>query len=130
MRQLSGMSSQIAQLRSDVTLIQRQAVPFAYVPGTLHSGLSDQGTFTCFGILGLSIDITSAPAYLGSDMETPPSSYKFGDISLGTSDGWQRKHWLTHDPQLILDIGADITIVGYTFVQGVTANILELVREP
>jgi hypothetical protein len=128
--QLTSIAGQIGVLRSDVSLIQRQHVPFAYVPGTLHTGLSGSGTFTVQGILGLAVDSTAKPAYLSSDMAPVASWFKLGEISWGTADGWTARRVVTHDPHLFLEIGADVTTCAYLFEPGVTANIRELIREP
>jgi hypothetical protein len=127
---VSALAQAQANMSSLVTLIQRQHVPFAYVPGTLHTGLSDGGTLTVSSVLGLSVEITSLPGTLSSDMAPVQSWFKFGEISLGTVDGWQARRIVTHNPHLFLDLDADLTEVGYLFEPGVVANILELRREP
>lgn len=129
-RQLTALQLQVTSERSDVQLIQRQKVPFAYVPGTLHTGLTGSGTLAVQGILGLSIDSTSIPSYLSSDMAPVQSWFKLGEVSWGTSDGWQARRVVTHNPHLFLDIDGDVTGVAYDFEPGVVANILELLREP
>jgi hypothetical protein len=129
-QQLNGMSFQLGLIRSDVSLIQRQGVPFAYVAGTLHSGLSGTGTITLTGPLGLVVQTTSMPGYLSSDMAPVASYFKIGELSLGTVDGWASRRIVTHNPHLYVDIGADMTRLGYLFEPGITANIQELVREP
>jgi hypothetical protein len=127
---VSALAQSQASMASLVTLIQRQSVPFAYVPGTLHSGLSGSGTITITDCLGLSVNATSIPTWLSATMAPVNSYYRLGEISLGTSDGWIRRMVVTHDPHLFLDLDADLTTVGYLFEPGVVANIQELVREP
>jgi hypothetical protein len=127
---LTGLSGQISQLRSDVTLIQRQSVPFAYVAGTLHSGLSGSGTIAVASVLGLAVHSTTIPGYLSSDMAPVASYFKLGEIALGTSNGYQARRIVTHEHHLFLDLDADMTIVAYLFEPGVVGDILELVREP
>jgi len=130
MRQMTAIAQELAYARRDVQLIQRQHVPFAYVAGTLHTGLSGAGTITVSTILGLSIQTTTMPPYLSSDMAPVQSWFKLGEVSWGTPDGWMARRIVTHNPHLYLDIDGDITEVGYLFEPGVVANILELVREP
>lgn len=127
---LNALAQQMSITQAMVNLIQRQVAPFAYVPGTSHYGLSGQGTIFTADILGVAVQITSAPGYLTSDMEYPQSTYRFGDISFGTADGWLTKAKVTHNPHLFLPISGAITEIGYTFDTGVVANIVELVREP
>lgn len=129
-RQITALTQIVVQVATSTTLIQRQSVPFAYVPGTLHSGLSGAGTITIAGVLGLSVQTTSLPGYLGSDMAPVASWFKLGELSLGNTDGWAARRIVTHNPHLFLDLDADLTTVGYLFEPGITANILELIREP
>lgn len=130
MNMLSMMNVQIGATRADVTLIQRQHVPFASRHGRTFSGLDGSDTLAVQGILGLSVAVTAAPAYLSSDMDTlARSSYFYGWLNLGTSDGWLRKVKLTHNPHLLLEIGGDVTRVEYHFNEGVEANITEILRE-
>jgi hypothetical protein len=126
---INALSQQVSIVNSTVTLIQRQKVPFAYIPGALHTGLVGAGTFAVQGILGLSIQATTIPPYLSSDMAPVQSWFKLGEVSWGTSDGWQPRRIVTHNPHLFLDIDGDVTEVAYQFEPGVHANILELIRE-
>jgi hypothetical protein len=124
---LAVRSSSIEQL---LTLVQRQGVPFGYVPGTVHAGLSAAGDFTVADLIGLAVDITTRPATYPSFGGDPDTYHNLGKISVGTGDGWERSWWATHDPYLILPISGAITKVGYTFPSGIVATITELVREP
>jgi hypothetical protein len=131
MRAIAAMNAQIAYARRDITLIQRQHVPFAYVLGISHLALSGEGTIAIQGILGVTVQATSLPGYLGSDMDSiAASNYYLGSLNLGTTDGWTRKIKLTHNPHLVLDIDGDMSVLEYHFSDGVVANIQELLREP
>jgi len=130
MRQMTSLALELSYARRDIQLIQRQHVPFAYVAGTLHTGLSGAGMIAVSPLLGLSIQSTSIPSYLSSDMAPVASWFKLGEISWGTADGWTARRIVTHNPHLYLDIDGDITTVAYQFEPGVVANILELIREP
>jgi hypothetical protein len=127
---LDSLTRQVSYLRSDVILIQRQKVPFAYVRGTLHSGLTGTGTLAVQGILALSVQVTTMPIAASQDVAAATDYYQLGKVSVGTVDGWQRVRWITHNPMLIDQIDGDITLVGYWFPPGVVASIQELVREP
>lgn len=128
---LQQMDDRLRTLTELLFIVQRQTVPFATAHGTVHSGLSGQGTFTTpGGLCGLSIDITTTPAYLSSDLATPPSTFKFGTIAWGTSDGYGPRRWITHDPHLFLNVEPSATSFGYTFEPGVVATITELQRVP
>jgi hypothetical protein len=126
---LDAVSIKLAYIENYVTLIQRQGVPFGSIPGALHTGLSGAGTLAVQGLLGVSIESTTIPAYLSGSMAPVNSYFRLGEIAFGTTDGWQRRQVITHNPHLILPIGGNVTVIAYRFVEGVVANILELVRE-
>jgi hypothetical protein len=128
--QVGSLQQQVAILNPLLTFVQRQGVPAAYVPGTLHSGLSGSGTIAIASVLGLSVQVSTIPSYLSSDMAPVQSWFKFGELSWGTAEGWQARRVVTHNPHLFLELDADLTTVAYLFLPGVVANILELVREP
>lgn len=126
--ELDGMYGFLAMLRSEVQAMQSQMVPFSYVAGAMHSGLSGQGEFAVSGILGLSVEFTTVPLHLSRREDDPLTVYGLGEIGLGTDDGWQQSRKCSHNPQLVLPIGPEVTRVAYTFAGGAVANILELVR--
>jgi hypothetical protein len=127
---IAGLQTNIQAIRSQVDFVQRQSVPDAYAYGTLHSALSGSGTIAVASILGISVEVTTIPGTLSSDMAPVQSWFKFGEVSFGTPDGWEARRIVTHNPHLFLELGADITEVAYLFEPGVVANILELVRTP
>lgn len=123
----TGLLQQILQL---LTLVQRQAVPFAYVPGTSHATLSGTGSISVSGIVALSVSLTTIPTQLGDRVGTPPRLFDAGWVQLGTTDGYEAPVFISSSAQLIVPVGAGIiTSVGYTFHSGVVATILELKRE-
>ncbi len=130
MRQLTAMNAQIAYIRSDVQLIQRQDVPFSYVLGTEHSGLTGAGDFAVSDILGLSVEFTTIPSEYPHTTSDPPTYFDLGNISVGTAQGWERSYQATKSPFLVLAVSGAVTLVGYTFRTGIVATIHELVREP
>jgi hypothetical protein len=113
-----------------ITLIQRQSVPFAYMLGAAHSGLSGTGDFQVQGILGLAVTFTTLPIPPTPAPSDPSTFHQLGKVTLGTAQGWLRSWEPTHSPYLILPIEGAMTRVGYTFAAGIVATITELVREP
>jgi len=129
-RRLTAIGGQLALMRQDVQLIQRQGVPFGYLRGANHSALSGNGEFPVADILGLEVHLDVFPAGHESGSTDPITYHQLGKVSLGTADGWRRSWQPTHNPYLILPVLGAWTRVGYSFVGGVVATITELLREP
>ncbi len=114
-----------------VTLIQRQAVPFAYVPGTAHTGLSGAGTLAVSGLLGAKVEVTTLPTSYGRTGTTPEELFDLGYITWGTADGYPQSIRVEHSPMLSLPPRAGaFTDLAYDLAPGVVVTITELVREP
>lgn len=127
----ADLVAQVQQILTMVNLIQRQAVPFAYVAGPAHTGLSGTGTISVSGILGLAVMLTTVPTQLGDELGTPPRLFDAGWLNLGTSDGYERYEPVTSAAQLVIPPSASlVTTVGYSLHSGVVATITELIREP
>jgi hypothetical protein len=129
-RQLRAINSQLAVIRSLLERLQQTHVPFSYRRGATHAGLTGSGTLPVSGILGVSVVITEQPGYLSATMAPVNSWFRFGEISVGTSEGWERRFLITHNPHLSFDIGPAATQLGYLFEPGVEATIVELVPGP
>ena len=112
-----------------VTLIQRQAVPFAYIYGPSHSSLSGNGAIAVFGLLGVKVDVTAAPGRLGQTDGDPVTLWDAGWINLGTADGFGPRQFITSDPLVLLPVSSAVTIIGYSIPDDVTVTITELWRE-
>jgi hypothetical protein len=130
MRQLAAMNVQLAYARRDITLIQRQGVPFGYVPGPLHTGLTGVGEITVSDILALSVQFTTIPSQYPHIDADPDTYFGLGWLTLGTADGFLHSTKLSKNPQLLEPVSGEITRVGYELAVGVVANIQEFVREP
>jgi hypothetical protein len=125
------MMAMLSRLTQTVDLVQRQLVPFAYIPGTVHTGLSGAGTLSVSGLLGAKIDVTTMPTPIGRRGTTPTEYFDAGYISWGTADGYPTSQRLEHNPQLSLPPRASAyTELAYDLHPGVVVTITELVREP
>lgn len=121
------MLQQILQL---VTLIQREAVPFAYVPGPAHSGLTGSGTVAVQGILGVLLNV-SVPARSGLEVGTPDTVFGVGWLNFGTADGYTDRVFIHTDSQLVYPpVAGQFTLVGYSLEPDVSMTMTELLREP
>lgn len=128
---LATVQKQLNNLTTLVTLIQRQEVPFGYLTGTVHSGLTGNGDFAVSGILGLFVSLSSVPNSVGEEAGDPVTLFDAGWINVGDSSGWRsreriRSQQWVHFPQA----AGEVTRVGYSLNPLVTATITELRREP
>lgn len=110
-------------------LIQRQSVPFAYVAGATHAGLTGTGTVAVQGTLGVLLNV-SIPSRAGAVTGTPETRYDVGWINFGTSDGYGPRQFIQSDSELLFPVVSGLwTLVGYSLLPGVTMTLTELVRE-
>jgi hypothetical protein len=114
-----------------LTLVQRQAAPFAYVYGTNHTALSGSGELTVADLVGVSVEVTTNPGYTGLVVGDPDALFGVGYVTLGTADGWTATRNIDHAGTLLLPVSAGVfTKIGYSLNPGVIVSIRELVREP
>lgn len=114
-----------------VTLIQRQAAPFGYVPGASHAGLTGTGQISVSDLLGVAIEITTQPSSYGVSAGHPDMVFNLGFVTFGTADGWEDSRRIDHDGKILLPLAAGLyTLVGYTLRPGVEITLTELLREP
>jgi hypothetical protein len=124
---LTGMMTQILQY---VTLLQRHLVPFAYVSGTVHSGLSGAGTISIQGLLGAKVECTTIPASYGRAGTSPTEYFELGFVTFGTADGFPSAYKLERDEQFMLPARCSAyTELDYDLSPGVVVTITEIKRE-
>lgn len=125
---LTGMMGQILQY---VTLLQRHLVPFAYVGGTVHSGLSGAGAISIQGLLGAKVECTTIPSSYGRAGTNPTEYFDMGFITFGTADGWPTSYKLEHSEQIMFPHACSAyTDLEYDLAPGVVVTISEIKREP
>lgn len=113
-----------------VTLIQRQAVPFAYIPSTTHATLSGAGSFAISGLIGAAVHVTTLPTQIGREGTSPTEYFDMGFITFGTPDGYPSSYRLERESQVMLPTRCGAyTTIAYDLHPGVVATITELVRE-
>jgi hypothetical protein len=125
------LTAMLLQIIGNVQLIQRQLAPFAYVPGTVHSGLSGSGVIGISGLLGCKINVTTIPTQIGREGTAPVEYFDMGFITFGTADGYPQAYRLERAQQLLLPARASaFTDLAYDLHPGVVCDITELLREP
>ena len=122
----------IKRLELLVQLVQRQAVPFAYVPGDLHTGISGAGELAVTGLIGARVTITATyPSTIGSAAGNPERLFGAGYVQWGSADGFTARVWLDQADTLTFPPAAGAyTRLAYSLPPGVVVEIEELVREP
>lgn len=125
------MTALLRRIDQTLTLIQRQAVPFSYVDGAAHTGLTGNGEISLQGVIGARIDITTVPARAGQTSGHPTEHYDLGWIAWGDATGFGPRELLHHEEQLSLPARASVyTRLGYSLAPDVVIDVQELEREP
>lgn len=128
---LNQMWTAIKSLYTETTLLQRGLLPFAYISGTVHAGLSGQGTITVSSLLGVKIVLTTVPSHFGEAVGEPTVLFDVGWVSALDANGFiDERRIRATDTVWTPRIMSEATVVGYSFSAGVVATITELQREP
>lgn len=121
----------LGQILTLVTLVQRQQVPFAYIAGTSHPGLTGQGHFAVQGLIGCRVQLTSLGSGVGQVDGDPDLVFGAGWFDWGSAAGSASRAFIASVDHLDFPPAAgQYTRIGYTLSPGVTATITELRREP
>lgn len=120
----------LGQILQLLTLVQRSAVPFAYVGGASHIGLTGVGVLTIPSLLGVKVTLTTQPTFIGEEFGDPLEIFDAGWFSWGSTDGFLAREIISHNPQLSFPAKAEqYTRLGYSLSPGVVATIQELYAE-
>jgi len=120
----------VTLVRSMVDLIQRRAVPFAWILSTPHPGLTGTGVISVQDVIGASVSMT-VPGGWGSTAETPRRLIPSAG-SLQGSDGsrYSDNFQLHYEQELIFFDQSWATGIRYNFRPGVTCTLTPLLPEP
>lgn len=122
----------LAQILELVTLIQRQAVPFAYVERATHTGITGSGSIDVQGLIGMKILLVSPPVGGAGVAEGDPDRlWTDSWINWGTPDGVTALERIESANQLSMPpAGGVYTKFHYSLADGVEVDFVELAREP
>lgn len=125
------LTTQVQAIYDLVTLIQRQAVPFAYVRSTVHSALFGNGEIGVQGLIGALVEVTARGGHVGEVAGDPSVLFDAGWINWGNGDGVTERQRISADSQISFPLAAgQFTSLHYSASVGVVLRITELVREP
>lgn len=125
-----NLMAAIADIQQLVTFVQRYLVPFAFVSGTSHAGLTGTSNVGVAQLIGLLVTVTAYPANPRTSPGNPTYYFDLGWISLSETGGMILEHrvsqlefyWFPKEAQL-----ADH--VNWFLNPGVTITIQELYAE-
>lgn len=125
------LSSAIQDVQTLVTQLQRYLLPFAYVFGTVHSGISGTGSFAITSLSGMKISVTSVPPFAGESVRDVNKLFELGWVSIQTADGlidqiaidrvervWQSR------------LFPEATLFGFFCTPGTVIELTEVMPEP
>jgi len=128
---LAQTQKRVNEIYNLLQLVQRQAVPFGYVTGTCHAGLTGAGELSVSDILGLSVSFSGGDSTIGEEAGHPTTLFQVGWINVGDAAGWRSGERIHSNPWVYLpDLAGEITKIGYSLNPLITAEICELIREP
>jgi hypothetical protein len=126
----SILDAQLQQILGMVTLIQRQLVPFAYISGTVHSGLTGEGSFAVQGLIGARLELTSIGGSTGVESGDPDVIFDAGWINWGNADGVTPRERISALEQVSFpQLAGQFTSFHYSLGVGVVLRVTELRRE-
>lgn len=125
------LQGQVDVILGLVTLIQRQLAPFAYNSGTVHSGLTGQGSFAVQGLIGARLELTAWTSNVSELSGDPDVIGGAGWINWGSPDGVTPREFIDAEEQVSFPIAAGaMTRIHYSLNVGTVLTITELSREP
>jgi hypothetical protein len=127
--QLASILGQINSLWVLVSLIAMRTGAMSYSLSTTHT-VSGNGELSVSGDIGVLVDGLTFQPGTGEQVSDPTRVYWEGWIAFGNSDGWEPRHQLVHDPQIVLGLTPGFTKIGYVCGNATSVRITELVPSP
>lgn len=128
---INPMINQITLLKDRLDLLQRRLVPFAWIAGTPHPGLTGNGTITVQDALGCIINVTTIPGTWGFTYERPKRYIpQLASIKGSTSAGVDDSRQIHYPDQLVLFDDPWATGIHYDVAGGIVLTITPIFPEP
>lgn len=128
---LNALMGTAAATKTLVEILQRYELPFAYVRGAQHSGLTGQGSFQVSRLVGLDLDISARPTTGLVLRGNPPYYWDLGWVSISDSAGMIEEKRVTRDSMLWFPrLMPTALTFSWDLFDGVVLNATELQAEP
>lgn len=125
-QQLLAVQRQLTNVDELVTLLQRYSLPFGYVLGSAHPGLTASGSIAMPRLLGVRAEITTPNVSTPPLEGNPPYLWDQGWLSWDTPDGMLEEKRLTRTDQIWLPRGAAL---GGTFKWALRTGVVMTATE-
>lgn len=130
-KQLNQVATQVGSGLQLTTLLQRYELPFAVIPGAIHSGLSGVGQFAVSRLIGIELDVTSD---VSGNVQLPgvPTYVKdLGWMGWSIPSGMLAERRVARQHELWMPLqAAGSTTFGWNLSPGVVVSVRELEAEP
>jgi hypothetical protein len=129
-KNLAALQVVVAKNFELATLMQRYSLPFAVIPGAVHSGLTGSGSFAMSRLVGLRVEVTSGPPSLVLP-GNPRYLWDVGWMSVTDQGAMLQEKRITRDRMDWLPAGCPLaTVFGFEANPAVTLRVTELQAEP
>lgn len=129
---LAQLTADLALVKTQVDLVQRQGVPFAYVYGGFHSSLTGNGVLTFSEpVIGVKIIVQSAPTDIGELVGDQSELWTDSWVNFSSVGDRAGRIRITSAPLLIFPPAAGVfDQLSYSLRPGLEIAVVELLREP
>jgi hypothetical protein len=121
----------ISVLGWQLNLLQKRLLPFGWITGTPHTGLTGTGSISVLDILGVIVSFTTVPPGWGGTAETPSRKIPaLGSIQADDGTVYTDNFQLHYASQIIMIDASWATAVRYNLRPGTVATITPILPEP
>lgn len=130
-RQLQALQATLANVWDVSSSVQRYRVPFGYIGGTQHLGLTGEGSISVSRLVGLQIVVTALPVNGKVLQSNPDYFWNLGWISVSDGGGMlQQRRIARQSMTWFPDQMQEASTVGYFLEPDVSISVVELEPEP
>jgi hypothetical protein len=128
---LAAVSRNVSNINAMTTLLQRYSLPFSYIPGRAHPGITGGQTIPVQGLVGIKVILTGQDSATQTFTGLPTYISDLGWLSIVTTDGLIEEVRYTRQEQLWAPRSMPLaTSVGIALREGVEVTVVELEPEP